>query len=155
MPFFSHDYRKSVIEWHVELLRSFNLSDKTIGFYIRSMHVHTPVYLIIAMLYCGNYFIALSILICLGIAFAFFVMFDGCVLSKIEQALDDQDITIVDPFLEMLGIEKTKTARMRISLLFAVGYMILMVGIFYWRFHRGEKGGKGILPVLEKNLGIA
>ena len=136
MPFFSHDYRTSVIEWHVEQLRSFNLSDKTIGFYLRSLHVHTPVYLIIAMVHTDSYLFAGSILICLGIAFTFFVLFDGCVLSKIEQTLDDQDITIVDPFLEMLGIEKTKTARMRISLVFAVGYVILMVGIFYWRFHR-------------------
>jgi hypothetical protein len=91
-----------------------------------------------------------TILICLAIAFTLFVLFDGCVLSKIEQALDNQDITIVDPFLEMFGIEKTKTARIRLSNIFAVGYMILMAGIIYWRFHRGGKGGESILPALEK-----
>ena len=136
MGFFSRDYRESVIDWQVNSLRSLNLSDNTIGFFLRSLHVHTPIYLIITMVTTTNYILALTVLICLGIAFVFFVLFDGCVLSKIEQRLDSQDITIVDPYLEIFGVEKTKTNRMRISLLFAVGYMILMGALFYGRFHR-------------------
>jgi hypothetical protein len=136
MGFLSKDYRESVIEWQVSSLRSLNMSDKTIGFFLRSLHVHTPIYLIIAMATTANYALAAAILVCLGVAFAFFVAFDGCVLSKIEQRLDSQDITIVDPYLEIFGVEKTKTNRMRISLFFAAGYILLMGLMFRWRFHR-------------------
>ena len=128
------DYRKSVIEWNVDVLRSFNLSDNTIGFYLRALHVHTPIYLIISMCTTQHFAWAVFLLLCLAIAFVFFVLFDGCILSKIEKKLDGQDITIVDPFLEIFGVEKTTQARMRLSYFFAVGYIVFMLGIFYQRF---------------------
>ena len=131
---FSHDHRSSIIKWNVDMLRSMNMSDKTIGFYLRSLHVHTPIYLLISMWYTKSLFNGIVILIGLGIAFVYFVMFDGCVLSKIEQTLDAQDITIVDPFLEIAGVEKTNKNRMRLSLWFAGGYITLMVLLFYFRF---------------------
>ncbi len=133
---FSHDHRSSVIKWNVEMLRSMNMSDKTIGFYLRSLHVHTPIYLLISMWTCGSLWNGVFILLCLAIAFFYFVMFDGCVLSKIEQTLDAQDITIVDPFLEIAGVEKTNQHRMTLSFWFAGGYSLFMFLIFYFRFVR-------------------
>ena len=132
--FFSKDYRKSVIKWYIDFFRQLNLSDKTIGFFMRAMHVHTPIYLIIMMVY-GNYWGCIMILIGLAFGFAYFIMFDGCVLSKLEQTLDQEDITIVDPYLEMANIEKTNKNRMSISLFFASGYTLFMLLIFKWRFH--------------------
>ena len=131
---FSKDYRNSVILWNIHLLRHLNLSDKTIGFFMRAMHVHTPIYLIIMMVY-GGYSGCIMILIGLGIGFGYFLLFDGCVLSKLEQTLDHEDITIVDPFLEMANVEKNNKNRMRLSLFFGTGYTVFMMLIFKWRFH--------------------
>jgi hypothetical protein len=134
MGFFSHDHRESVIKWHVSILRMLNMKDKTIGFYLRSLHVHTPIYLLIAMQTC-SFPVAVFVLCCLFIALTYFVLYDGCVLSKIEKTLDGQDITIVDPFLEIRGVKKTKQNRMRLSYVFAAGYITLMLLIFWYRFY--------------------
>ena len=131
---FDKDYRDSVIRWHIAFLRNLNLSDKTIGFFVRAMHVHTPIYLIIGMWF-GAHNWCLLILLGLFVGFAYFIMFDGCVLSKLEQTLDHEDITIVDPFLEMANVEKTNKNRMRLSLFFGTGYTLFMMGIFKGRFY--------------------
>jgi hypothetical protein len=134
MGVLSHDHRESVIKWYVDVLRMLNMEDKTIGFYLRSLHVHTPIYLLIAMQTCTFPF-AVIVLACLFIALVYFFLYDGCVLSKIEKTLDGQDITIVDPFLEIRGVKKTKKNRMRISYVFAGGYILLMLLIFLVRFY--------------------
>ena len=131
---FDKDYRDSVIRWYIALLRNLNLSDKTIGFFVRAMHVHTPIYLIIAMWF-GDHNWCILILLGLLVGFIYFILFDGCVLSKLEQTLDHEDITIVDPFLEMANVEKTNQNRMRLSLFFGTGYTLFMALIFKWRFY--------------------
>jgi hypothetical protein len=131
---FDKDYRDSVIRWYIGLLRNLNLSDKTIGFFVRAMHVHTPIYLIIAMWH-GSQMWCVLILLGLFVGFAYFILFDGCVLSKLEQTLDHEDITIVDPFLEIANVEKTNKNRMRLSLFFGSGYTLFMLLIFKGRFY--------------------
>jgi hypothetical protein len=135
MGFFSYDYRKSVIDQLVELLRRLNMRDETIGFYLRAMHVHTPIYLIIAMQSCSLP-VAILILCALFTALVYFCLFDGCVLSKIEKKLDGKDITIVDPFLEVLNYKKTKKNRMRFSFVLVAGYLTFMVLLFALRFRK-------------------
>jgi hypothetical protein len=131
---FSRDYRKSVISWQLEQLRRLGLSDKTVGFFIRAAHVHTPVYIILYLMYIGDVWGSVLVIALLFFGFAYFIMFDGCVLSKLEQKLDSEDITIVDPFLELAKFEKNNQNRMRLSLGIGVGYVIFCIMIVYHRF---------------------
>jgi len=131
---FSRDYRKSVITWQLEHLRSIGLSDKTIGFFVRAAHVHAPIYIIIYLMYIGDIWGASFTIVALCFGFVYFILFDGCVLSKLEQALDSEDITIVDPFLEMARFEKSNINRMRLSLGLGTGYVLFCMLIVYHRF---------------------
>jgi len=131
---FSRDYRKSVINWQLQGLRSIGLSDKTIGFFVRAAHVHTPIYILIYLIYVGDIWGSLLVIVGLCFGFVYFILFDGCVLSKLEQVLDSEDITIVDPFLEMARFPKTNTNRMRLSLGFGSGYVLFCMIIVYHRF---------------------
>jgi hypothetical protein len=131
---FSRDYRKSVISWQLENLRKIGLSDKTIGFFVRAMHVHTPIYIILYLMYIGDAWGSILVIVALFFGFAYFIMFDGCVLSKLEQTLDSEDITIVDPFLEMARFEKSNTNRMRLSLGIGSCYVVFCMLIVYHRF---------------------
>jgi len=131
---FSRDYRKSVIAWQLENLRKIGLSDKTIGFFVRAAHVHTPIYILLYLIHIGDAWGSILVIVALWFGFAYFILFDGCVLSKLEQTLDSEDITIVDPFLEMARFEKTNLNRMRLSLGMGGGYVIFCMLIVYHRF---------------------
>jgi hypothetical protein len=66
--------------------------------------------------------------------FASFVAFDGCILSRIETAIDNDDITVIDPIIEIAGYEKTHSVRMRVSYVIAVVYFMFAVLMFWIRF---------------------
>jgi len=131
---FSRDYRKSVISWQLQNLRNLGLSDKTIGFFVRAAHVHTPIYILIYLMYIGDVWGSILTIVALWFGFAYFILFDGCVLSKLEQVLDSADITIVDPFLEMARFEKSNLNRMRLSLGMGAGYVVFCMLVVYHRF---------------------
>ena len=131
--FLSKEYKKRIIDMYVTQLKKINMSEKTIGFFIRAFHVNLPVYFFIFMLYgtkLQNVFI-LGFLLC---AFVSFVLFDGCILSKIENRIDEEDITIVDPMLEIIKIEKTNRNRMIISFIIAFIYILFAAMVFHFRF---------------------
>jgi hypothetical protein len=131
---FTRDYRKSVIAWQLQNLRKLGLSDKTIGFFVRAAHVHTPIYILLYLMYIGDVWGSILVIVALMFGFAYFILFDGCVLSKLEQTLDAEDITIVDPFLEMARFEKSNKNRMRLSLGMGSGFVVFCMLIVYHRF---------------------
>ena len=75
--------------------------------------------------------IILCFLFCAAVSF---VLFKGCLLSKIENTLDGEDITIIYPFLDFLRMEKTNKNRMNISILIGVLYVFFALLVFHFRF---------------------
>ena len=129
----SKEYKKQIVNWYVSEIKKLNISDKTFGFFMRAFHVNLPIYCVIIMIY-GNQIMnicTLIFLICVSISF---ITFDGCILSMIENEIDKEDITIVDPFLEMLACEKTNKNRMRLATAIAVFYMSFAFFIYFMRF---------------------
>jgi hypothetical protein len=63
-----------------------------------------------------------------------FFVFEGCCLSKIEYTLDNEDSTIIDPFLELCKLELTNKNRMNISIIMAFLFLFFAFFIFYVRF---------------------
>lgn len=129
----SKDYKKEVIESCKNNLKSLGLSEKSIGFFIRAFHVNCPTYFCIIMCY-GSKWINILLLLFLGFALYSFVIWDGCFLSMIENSLDNEDITIIDPLLEMCYLEVNNKNRMDISIIIAMFYMALAFSIFMYRF---------------------
>ena len=58
-----------------------------------------------------------------------FYLFDGCILSMLENRICNDSYNIVDPILEIFNIEINYNNRMRVSYyilgIFAISYMII------------------------------
>jgi hypothetical protein len=130
------DYKKKIVENMVSNVKTanfFNLSDKNLGFFLRAFHVNLPFYLTIFMLY-GSKVQNIIILVFLFLAAVSFILFKGCLLSKMENSLDGEDITIIDPFLDFLNMEKTTKNRMTVSILIGFIYISFALMVFHFRF---------------------
>lgn len=128
--------KKKIIENIAALLKKcnfFKLSDKSLGFFLRAFHVNLPLYLIIFMIY-GTKVQNILILFGLMLAFISFIYFNGCVLSKIEKSVDGEDITIIDPFLNVFNMEKTNKNRMIVSYVIVFFYLSFAFLTFNYRF---------------------
>lgn len=130
----SKEYRTQVVRGVVIQLKKIGLSEKTIGFFMRAFHVNVPIYFFIIMIY-GSFIMNVALLIFLLCALVSFIAFDGCILSRIENELDNEDITVVDPLLEIAGYEKTHKNRIQISYVIA-GLYLMSAGVLFWyRFY--------------------
>jgi len=129
----SKEYKKQIVNWYVSEIKKLNISDKTFGFFMRAFHVNLPIYCVIIMIY-GNQFMNICTLIFLICVSVSFIVFDGCILSMIENEIDKEDITIVDPFLEMLDCKTTNKNRMKLATAIAVFYMCFAFFIYFMRF---------------------
>jgi hypothetical protein len=129
----SKEYRTELVQGCIAQLKKLGLSEKTIGFFMRAYHVNMPIYFFIIMLY-GSFIVNVGLLVFLLCALVSFIVFDGCILSRIENALDEDDITVVDPTLELFGLEVNHTNRMRVSYVIAGLYLLSAFLIFWVRF---------------------
>ena len=127
------EIKASIVDWNISILRRLNMSDKTIGYVIRSGHAMLPMYTT-AVLFVGTQIYALMILIMLIMAFISFWIFNGCIITSIEYKLDNLDVTLMDPIVEMLGMEVTHQSRMNVARYASFLYMIFYITIYYIRF---------------------
>lgn len=130
----SKEYRNEIVQAVIFQLKKLGLSDKTIGFFMRAYHVNVPIYFFIIMIY-GSFVMNVALVIFLLCALVSFIAFDGCILSRIESELDNDDITVVDPLLELTGFEKTHQNRINISYVIAGQYLFMTFFIFWFRFY--------------------
>ena len=133
----SKEYRNEVVQFCIQQLKRLGLSEKNIGFFMRAYHVNMPIYFFIAMIH-GSYVVNVILLIFLLGALISFIVFDGCILTRIESTLDDEDITVVDPMLEILGFEVNHKNRVQISYVIAALYLLMAFLIFWIRFIGGS-----------------
>lgn len=121
------------IVWGIKKINFLNLSDKNIGFLIRAFHFNLPFYLFLCILYASKVQ-CIIILFWLCVALILFIFFNGCILSKIENAFDGEDLTIVDPILDICNLERSNKNRTFVSFLIAFFYLSTFLFIFRYRF---------------------
>ena len=109
------------------------MSKKSIGFLVRTIHASSPIIYMILVLFAPHIIAFITIVFSIFIFFLFY-MFDGCMLSKIENALCEDKFTIIDPYLEMLDIPVTKKNIFFATKLFMVLYFIAILSVYYIRF---------------------
>lgn len=127
------ELKASIVDWNISILRRLKMSDKTIGYVIRSGHAMLPIYTT-AVLFFGNQIYALMILMMLIMAFISFWIFNGCIITSIEYKLDNLDVTLMDPVVEILGMEVTPQSRMNVARYASLLYMIFYITIYFIRF---------------------
>ena len=127
------DVKQRIVEWYLSAFRQLNISDKSIGYIIRSCHAVMPMVTTFIIIFGSQIYALLTIglLIC---AFISFWIFNGCILSSIEYKLDNIDITIMDPLIEILKLDVTPHNRMRISKIASCLYMVTVIILYFVRF---------------------
>ena len=127
---------KSFIKQSIESFDNFNkgkLSKKSIGELVRASHFSTPFSMIILLLFSPKILcqFLLFYLILLSLSF---LIFDGCFLTRIEQNYCKDDFSIIDPCLEIHGMEKTNKNRFLISIPIGIVYTSVAFLIYFIRF---------------------
>ena len=127
---------KLFIKQSIESFDNFNngkLSKKSIGELVRASHFSTPFSMIILLLFSPKiicqFLLFYLILLSLG-----FLIFDGCFLTRIEQNYCEDDFSIIDPCLELHGMEKTNKNRFLISIPIGIVYTSVAFLIYFIRF---------------------
>jgi hypothetical protein len=127
---------KKYINEFITALNAFNngrLSKKSIGEMIRAIHFTAPINIIVLLCILPNYICNL-IMIYMLFVLIFFIIFDGCFLTIIEQYYCEDTFTIIDPPLELLQINKTNKNRFYISIPIAILYLTITLIIYDYRF---------------------
>jgi len=126
------DYIKHIIN-KINTFNNGRLSKKSIGEIIRAIHFTTPINIIGLMCISPQYICNLLIIYLVFISI-FFIIFDGCFLTIVEQYYCEDTFTIIDPSLELMNIEKTNKNRYLISIPMAIIYLSILFIIYDYRF---------------------
>jgi hypothetical protein len=133
MTLITRDKRNNIIEHFKNKCENSKLSTKSLGIIMRSFHMSTPVFFILIASLAPKKIVWIVLFLLLIILFMFFI-FDGCILSMIENKVCNDDFTIADPFLEVLDWEKNTKNRFNVTLLVGSTYYITIAIIYYIRF---------------------
>ena len=134
MTLISKEKRNEIVEQFKNKCDNSKLSNKSLGIMMRSFHMSTPVFFLLIALFAPKKVVWI-VFVLLVIILVMFIIFDGCILSMIENKVCNDDFTIADPFLEHLDWEKNTKNRFNITLIVASSYYVAIVIIYYIRFY--------------------
>jgi uncharacterized membrane protein len=133
MTLISKEKRNKIVEHYKNKWENCKLSKKSLGIMMRSFHMSTPVFFILIALLAPKHVVWVVVFLLVVIFFMFFI-FDGCILSMIENKVCNDDFTIADPFLEVMEWDKNTKNRFNVTLVVGSSYYILIGIIYYIRF---------------------
>lgn len=133
MILISKEKRNRIIEHFKNKWENGRFSRKSLGIMMRSFHISTPVCFFFITLFAPKKIVWIVIFL-LVIILSMFFIFDGCILSMIENKICDDDFTIADPFLELLEWDKTSKNRFNVTIIVGLLYYIVIGIIYYIRF---------------------
>lgn len=111
------------------------ISNKNIGAYIRSFHFSVPIGMLLSVLY-GPKWSALLGCVFTVVVFSLFINVKFCYLSLLEKKLCEDDINIVDPWIEMFNQKVSKKTRIAFTYKIGITYSLTMLILYYIRFLR-------------------
>ena len=118
----------------IEFIKKYtNMSSKSIGQYIRALHIAYPLINLIIFINCSK-FILFFFLISIIIYHISFYKFNGCIFSKFEILLLNDNFTVVDIFLEIFRMEITKENRYKATYIMWCIFDLIIFFILYIRF---------------------
>lgn len=126
--------RNIILDKTKNIINKTNLSNKSIGILLRSFHFAISIVVAVLLLIGSNTVFKLAILFNI-IVFIMFFVFDGCILSRLENMFTDDDFTVIDPFLELAKIEITNENRKKYSLYSSIFGFIFTFILYYFRFN--------------------
>ena len=127
--------RNQLIDFAERFIRTTNVQDNIACLTLRIFHLFIPVISISILLFgVRNWFMTITLINI--IIFTMFFMFDGCILSRIEQRFSEKgdDFTVIDPFLILVDVERTNENRTIYSIYSSLMGFIATYLIYYYRF---------------------
>lgn len=131
--FVSREQKQFCLDLLEKCICSDRVSRKSNGQLIRAFHMAAPFVIIILFILAPRWIcnLCFAALIIIGIAY---VVFDGCLLSRLENRLCQDNFNMFDPYLEFLNMDITKANRFYVSnRLWAVYWEVVGV-LYYYRF---------------------
>ena len=122
----SKETKKKIINYIINKIEDSRISTKLIRLHVRALHLYLPIIFIIIILFGPGYFFILGIILQIIVTILFFI-FDGCLLTMLENRLYNDGINPSDLFLELLYLKPNSSNRMYISI---GGFIIWMLIIF-------------------------
>ena len=133
--YFYHKKRNQLIDLAEKFIRTTNVKDNIACLTLRIFHFIIPV-ISVSILLFGVMHWFMTITLINIIIFTMFFMFDGCILSRIEQRFSEKgdDFTVIDPFLILVDVECTNENRTIYSIYSSLMGFIATYLIYYYRF---------------------
>jgi len=126
--------RNNMLDFGEHIINKTNLSKKSIGVVLRSLHFAIPIIITILFM-VGPINVFKFVFIFNIIVFILFFIFDGCILSRLEQKITGEDFTVIDPFLELINVDVTNENRKKYSFYSGACGLLLSFTIYYYRFY--------------------
>ena len=130
----TEETQQKYLDYIEDCCKNMSLSNKMIGNTIRAIHGSLPVIFLIMILF-APFNIAIITNIIIFILLISFILFKGCILSKLEKRLCEEDFIITDPIFEILDIEINNKNRFNTLYWMGIPYVILVNFIIYYRFY--------------------
>ena len=127
--------RNQLIDFAERFIRTTNVQDNIACLTLRIFHLFIPVISISILLFgVRNWFMTITLINI--IIFTMFFMFDGCILSRLEQRFSENgdDFTVIDPFLVIIDVELTNENRTIYSIYSSLVGFDETYLIYYYRF---------------------
>jgi len=103
----------------------------------RILHYIMPIVFVIIMLIGSKTLFEIVIFFNIVILMLF-IIFNGCILSKLEHRFTDENFTVIDPFLEIINIKLTNENRKKYTLYFITSGNIVLFTFYYFRFMKED-----------------
>ena len=110
------------------------IDNRSIGIHIRAFHINAPSMMLLIAIFAPKSIVIINIIF-LIIIILLFILFDGCILSRIEDYLCKDNYNIVDPFLQMMKMERNNITTKIFSGYVMSCYMYVFLLLFYFRFY--------------------
>ena len=116
-----------MIDWIIHIIDSWKLNRKDIGLLIFYLHFIISFVLAFIIVFTKNRAILLIFLILTLLHHILYIIYQGCVLTKLEYKLTNIDHTIVDPFIDILGLKRNNRNRHIMTLIFSILTWIILI----------------------------
>ena len=122
-----------IMDDFIKIINKTNLTDKSAIFILRSLHLLLPIVMVLIMLIGSKTLFLLCFLFNI-VVYILFYIFNGCILTILENKFIKEDFTIIDPFLELFNIPTINKNRNNYTRYSQILGLICMIIIYYIRF---------------------
>ena len=130
--------RKQIVDTAEKLLRKTGLADNRICTTLRIIHFSITFITILILLFGPKVWVQIIIFLNVLVYICFY-LFDGCILSSLEHRFTNDEFTVIDPFIKLIGAEISHENRYIYSLYSSIIGFLLSLVIYYVRFIQKEE----------------